>query len=76
MIACIGRAIDEKIPLLDMKYLENISADDFERITQGNVKIPLFEQRLNILRAVAGIVNREFLGDFSNCVKLCKGDGM
>lgn len=69
MIVTLGKALENGFPILDMKYLSNISEKDFEKIVNGNVRIPLFEERLEILREVGKVVLENFDGDFATLVK-------
>ena len=55
MIVALGKALENGIPVLDMKYLSNISDKDFEKIVKGTVRIPLFEERLEILREIGNL---------------------
>lgn len=76
MITALGRAIENKIPVLNMKYLASISDKDFEKITKANVKIPLFEDRLEIIREVGYVMTKKFEGDFSKLIDKAEGDAM
>ena len=42
----------------------NITKDEFSNILKGNVEIPLFEERFNIIRNVSRIVNEKMNGSF------------
>lgn len=42
----------------------NITKDEFSNILKGNVEIPLFEERFNIIRNVSRIVNEKMNGNF------------
>lgn len=74
MIASIGRAVENKKPILNPHYLKDISEKDFSEILIGNVKIPLFSERLRILREIGSILVRDFNGEFNNLVKESRGD--
>lgn len=74
MIGALGRAIENKFPILDAKYLSTISITDLNKILEGNVQIPLLEKRLKILHEVGTILLKKFDGDFTNLVKLAKSD--
>ncbi len=76
MIASIGRAIKNKIPIIYPRYLVNLTEKDFERILKGNCKIPLFNERLKILRDVGKILINKYGGEFANLVKEAKGDAI
>ena len=50
MWAALKRGIDEGVPLLDGRYLARISEPKLKAILEGNILIPMFEERLRILR--------------------------
>jgi hypothetical protein len=74
MMGAIGRAIENKFPILDAKYLSNIKESHFGTILEGNIQIPLFEERLNIIREVGNILLKKFDGDFTNLVRQANKD--
>ncbi len=76
MISTIGKAVESKKPILNPGYLKNIPERDFEDILKGNVQIPLFHERLRILREVGDILIRDFEGDFTNLIKESKKDAL
>ena len=47
----------------------NITRDEFRKILKGNVEIPLFEERYNIIRNVSKIVNGNMNGNFYEFIK-------
>ena len=49
--------------------LSNITRDEFRKILKGNVEIPLFEERYNIIRNVSKIVNENMNGNFYEFIK-------
>lgn len=76
MIAALGNAIENKVPILNMKWLSTITDESLEKITKGDVKIPLLKERVQILREVALIVAQKYNGDFSLFLKEANGDAM
>lgn len=76
MIAALGRAKENNIPMLNMRYLSNISEKDFEKVIRGNVRIPLFEERLEILREVGKVVSEKLNGNFSILFKRANNDAI
>jgi len=76
MIAAIGRAIENNMPVLDAKYMSTISEPDFSRIFEGNTQIPLFKERLEILRDIGNTLIKKFDGDFSNVIRKADGDAL
>ena len=47
----------------------NITKDEFEELLKGNIEIPLFEERYNIIRNVSKIVNEKMNGNFYTFIK-------
>ena len=47
----------------------NITKEEFKEILKGNIKIPLFEERYNIIRNVSKIVNEKMSGNFYIFIK-------
>ena len=74
MICAIAKAIENKIPILDVKYLSEIKEEELSKILEGNIQIPLFEERLNILRGIGTVLIEKFNGDFANLIKKANGD--
>jgi hypothetical protein len=74
MIASLGRAIDKNIPILDAKFLSVLSKNDLSEILKGNVVIPLFNDRLQILRENGKILLEKYDGQFSKVLKKSQND--
>lgn len=74
MIASMGRAIEERIPILDLSYLANITEEELEHILRGNTTIPLFNERLSFLKELGSIVIQRYNGKFENVVESAQGD--
>jgi hypothetical protein len=70
MWACLKRAIEDEFPeLLEGDFLRDISKGEMERIFEGNIKIPMFEERLAIFREVGQVLYKEYDGRFYNLVE-------
>lgn len=74
MIAALKRALDSEMLILDANFIANISKNDFARILRGNTQIPLFEERLNIVREVGSVLSKKFEGKFSNLIRKSEND--
>jgi len=80
MFAALSRALEEGFPIWDGEFLASLSRTDFATIFRGNVKIPLFEQRLAICREIGRGLSKQFGGRFyllvkqaeKSAVKLCE----
>ena len=76
LIGCLRKAIDRGIPILQAKYLSKIKKEDLEKILKGNTIIPLFEERLKILRENGKILEQKYKGEFANVIKKAKKDAL
>lgn len=76
MIAALGKAIDHHLPILDAQYLSILSRQDLSEILEGNTEIPLFDQRLDILRENGKILLAKYDGQFLNVLKQAQGDAL
>lgn len=74
MIACIGRAIEAGVPILDCGYQVDISKEEFSEFLKGNIEIPLFEERRKILRETSAILNEKYDGLVWNLVESAMGN--
>jgi hypothetical protein len=77
MLGAIARAVqDEGFPLFDGAYLAGISASDLRHILRGNVEIPLFQERLDILHKVGRVLLEQFNGSFINMIQAAENDAV
>lgn len=53
----------------DFKKVEEIQYDTFKDLMQGNIEIPLLEERYHILKEISHIVNEKMNGDFYLTIK-------
>lgn len=71
MFACLKRALDEQVAVLDGSYLARVTASDLRRIFRGNIEMPMAEERAAVMREVGGVLNQRYSGRFYNFVKAC-----
>ncbi|MCG2719760.1 MAG: queuosine salvage family protein, partial [Nanoarchaeota archaeon] len=76
MMASLSKAIDNKIPILEPIYLANISKEDLEKIWEGNVRIPLFEERWQILKENGSVLTQKYKENFGNVIKSANEDAI
>jgi hypothetical protein len=74
MLGSIARAVDEGSPLFDGATLASISASDLRHILRGNVEIPMFQERLDILHEVGRVLVAQFDGSFINLIRAAEND--
>lgn len=70
LLACFERALAEKTPILDAKYLSNISIKDVGNIFRGknNTEIPLLKERAENLKEAGKVLLKKFDGQFMNLI--------
>ena len=66
MAACLKRALEEGIPVLDCKWLKEASLDDTHYIFRGLTPIPLLRQRTEIFNEVGRVLEEKYGGHFYN----------
>lgn len=72
MLSALGNAIENGFPILSASYLSQISEEDFREILKGNVQIPLFYKRLNIIREIGRVLDKTFKKDFYHVTQQVK----
>ena len=76
MLRALKMGIESGFPLLDPKYLANISENNLQEVLSGNVEIPLFRERLQILRNLGKGVQENFSGAFTTIIDKGKNDAL
>jgi hypothetical protein len=80
--ACLKRAMDSGIPILDGKFLAKISRAELDGIFAGNIKMPMLDEKLTVLNQVGAVLAEKYDGRFHNFVHACSpllydhGDGL
>jgi hypothetical protein len=69
MVACLKRAYDRQVPILDGHYLANISRAELAEIFSGNIPIPMLDERLEIFHQVGRVLEQNYGGRFHRFVK-------
>jgi hypothetical protein len=69
LFACLRRALDNGIPILDAGHLTGVSDDELAQILAGSIRIPMLAERAAILRAVGAGLAQRFGGRFSTLVR-------
>jgi len=71
MFACLHQAIAAGIPVLEGEYLATVTRDDLDRIFQGNIEMPMLEERAAILNEVGAALVGEHQGRYHRFVRAC-----
>jgi len=74
MLRAVKNAIDNGFNLLDPKHLVNLPADELATILCGNVEIPLFQERLRLLRELGKNILEKYDGSFTEVIKRAEGN--
>lgn len=76
LLAALQKALENNFPILNWNYLAKIPKEDLKEIFKGNVEIPLFKERLEILRENGEIILEKFNGDLENLLREGKGEAL
>jgi hypothetical protein len=71
LFACMKRAMDNGMPILDGKFLAQITRPEMERIFAGNIELPMLDEKMAVWRQVGGVLAGKYAGRFHNFVKSC-----
>jgi len=69
--ACIKRAIDNGVPFLDGQYLAGITRPELNKIFEGNLEMPMLDEKLEVLHQVGKVLAQKYDGRFHTFVKSC-----
>jgi hypothetical protein len=82
LFACMKRALDQGIPILDGTFLAKVTRPEMEKLFAGNIELPMLDEKTEILHQVGGILAQKYGGWFHNFVASCstklydKGNGL
>ena len=82
MFARLHEAIVNEIPVLSGEFLASITRTDLENIFRGNIEMPMFDERLEILNEIGAALVDRYQGRFHRFVRDCApamyagGDGL
>ncbi len=71
MLACLKRAMDNGIPILDGKFLAKLSRAEMERIFTGNIEMPMLEEKLALFHDVGAVLAAKYGGRYYNFIRSC-----
>jgi hypothetical protein len=69
MFACLKRALDEGIPVLDGGWLRRVTPNDLAHIFRSNIEMPMLRERAEILNAAGEVLEKKYGGHFSRFVE-------
>ena len=71
LFACMKRALDGGTPILDGKFLAQLTRPQMERIFAGNIEIPMLDEKMEVWRQVGSVLAEKYDGRFHNFLKSC-----
>ena len=69
--ACLERAIDRGVPILNGDYLRKITHAELDSIFTGNIPMPMLDEKLGVLHEVGGVLAANYDGRFHKFVQSC-----
>jgi hypothetical protein len=69
MFACLKRALDEGIPMLEGSYLRRVTRNGLAHIFRGNIEMPMLDERAEILNAAGEVLEKKYRGHFYEFVQ-------
>ncbi|MBW2967422.1 queuosine salvage family protein [Candidatus Woesearchaeota archaeon] len=74
MLACLGRAVEDGMPVYDPHFLVSMQRDDMDMILDGEGQLKLVDERFAFLQELGRTVIDGFDGDYGRIVAGCGGD--
>ena len=71
LFACLKRAMDSGIPILDGKFLAKITRRDMEKIFAGNIEIPMLEEKMKLFHEAGEVLAAKYGGRYYNFIRSC-----
>ena len=71
LFACMKRALDNGIPMLDGKFLAQVTKPELEKIFAGNIQMPMLDEKMTVLHQVGKVLADKYDGRFHNFVQSC-----
>ncbi len=71
LFACMKRAIEHGVPILDGNFLAQVSRREMEQIFAGNIELPMLDEKTAILHQVGTTLAQNYGGRFHNFVSAC-----
>ncbi len=71
LFACMKRGMDNGFPMLDGKFLSQVTRPDLERIFAGNIELPMLDEKMQVWHQVGAVLAEKYDGRFHNFVKSC-----
>ncbi len=71
LFACLKRAMDNGMPILDGKFLAKMTRDDMGKIFAGNIEMPMLDEKLDLFHQAGAILANRYAGRYYNFIQSC-----
>jgi hypothetical protein len=71
LFACIKRAMDDGVPILDGGFLAKVTRRELEKILAANIELPMLDAKMEILHQVGVTLEAKYEDRFHKFVKSC-----
>jgi len=71
LFACLKRAMDNGMPILDGKFLAKMTRDDMGKIFAGNIEMPMLDEKLDLFHQAGAILANKYAGRYYNFIQSC-----
>ena len=71
LFACMKRAIDKGIPILEGSFLARVTRAEMEMLFSGNIELPMLDEKTEIFHQVGAVLAQKYQGRFHNFVASC-----
>src|SRR5438445_9235778 len=71
LFACMKRAMDNGIPILDGKFLAQVTRPELERIFAGNIELPMLDEKMEVWHQVGSVLAAKYQGGLHNFIRSC-----
>lgn len=71
LFASMKRALDNGVPILDGKFLAQVTRPELERIFAANIELPMLDEKMEVWHQVGAVLADKYDGRFHNFLKSC-----
>ena len=71
MFACLKRAMDKGVPILDGTFLAKMTRADMGKIFAGNIEMPMLDEKLELFHQAGAVLASKYGGRFYNFIQSC-----
>jgi len=72
----LEEALKKGVPLLDAHFLKDLSREKFNEMLNGNIEIPLLDERVKCLNEAGKVLLKNFDGSFMKVFEVANGDAV